>query len=135
LSHKGVNQPTRRSSSNTNSSNDAETQVPFGFLLSPASLIDVLALLASPGLELSEQGIAPELYGPLCNAHIDVTLISLDFLPLTWVFVEVTGFEPASSTLRKYGSRRSDQGLSKEEAVRSDKSPSGSLINPPVPSR
>jgi hypothetical protein len=36
LSHKGVNQQTRHSSSNTNSSNDAETQVPFRFLLSAA---------------------------------------------------------------------------------------------------
>jgi hypothetical protein len=56
------------------------------------------------------QSMTGEFYAPLRNAQ------RVDLSPLTWPFVEVTGFEPASSTLRKYFFGIADQGLSKEGA-------------------
>ena len=57
--------------------------------------------------------------------------------PLTRDFgpVEVKGFEPSASALRKYGSQRFDQDLSEDSPGSGVSIPSGSLTIPPLPSR
>ena len=64
-------------------------------------------------------------------------LRSSQFGPLTWAFglVEVSGLEPPTSTMRKYGSQRFDQALSEDFPGSSVSIPSGSLTIPPLPSR
>jgi hypothetical protein len=49
--------------------------------------------------------------------------------------VEVSGFEPPTSTLRTCGSQCFDQALSKDSPCRGVAIPSGPLTIPPVPSR
>jgi hypothetical protein len=49
--------------------------------------------------------------------------------------VEVSGLEPPTSTMRKYGSQRLDQGLSEDIPGRGVAIPSGSITIPPLPSR
>jgi site-specific DNA recombinase len=49
--------------------------------------------------------------------------------------VEVMGFEPTASTLRKYGSQRFDQVLSEDLPGGGVAIPSGSLMIPPLPAR
>ena len=79
--------------------------------------------------DLEFQSLTGELYGPKCNTR------RVTFLRLTWTFVEVTGFEPASSTLRMYGSQWFDQVLSEDFPGSSVAIPSGPLTIPPLPSR
>ena len=47
--------------------------------------------------------------------------------------MEVVGFEPTASTLRKYGYQRFDQGLSEDFPGSGVAIPSGSLMIPPFP--
>jgi hypothetical protein len=75
------------------------------------------------------QSLTGEFYAPLRNAQ------RVDFSPLTWPFVEVTGFEPASSTLRKSGSQCFDQVLSEGSPGSTVAIPSGHLTIHPLSSR
>ena len=66
-----------------------------------------------------------------------IVALSVGNPPLNWAFgpVEVMGFEPTASTLRKYGSQRFDQALSEEFPGSGVSIPSGHLTIPPLPSR
>jgi len=69
-----------------------------------------------------------DLYKSIVTLFVEKVPLTRDFRP-----VEVKGFEPSSSTLRKYGSQPFDQVISEDFPGGGVAIPSGSLTIPPLP--